>query len=112
MQGTKGGLVTMVLLAAALSGFGYWQFGTLAVGIGEHGEHEHEAHDYAGGERSVGSGDLAAKVLAKYGGSILEVERENEYGRRVFEVKLLDRDGRKRKLLLDAEGRELDRYRD
>ncbi len=100
-------------VAALLGGFGLWQFGALGLGEGDgEREHEHGEEEYARMpgqlEGDTGAGNTAAGVLARYGGSILEVEREHEYGRELFEVKLVDGEGRRREVMVDADGNELE----
>lgn len=110
MQTAKGGILTIVLMAALLAGFGIWQFGGAGIGGSESGERETEEHGHVRSpEPGSGNSDatrLKADILARYGGTILEVEREWEQGREVWEVKLVDGNGQRRKLLVDADGRE------
>ena len=88
-----------------LAGFGLWQFGRIGLGGGEYSEQERDedrsewSSESATGNRV--SAANASDVLARYGGRILEVEREHEHGREIFEIKLVDGDGRKRKVLVD-----------
>jgi len=116
MQTAKGGVTTMVLLAALLAGFGLWQFGGGGLsGEGNDG-HEHEEHEgHPSGERDAGAGSSAAAVsgiLARYGGRVYEMEREYEQGREILEIKLIDRDGRRREFRVNSDGRQLEEERE
>lgn len=46
---------------------------------------------------------IADNLVAQYGGEVLEIEREHENGRAMFEVKGVDAQGRYYKLYLDAQ---------
>jgi len=69
--------------------------------------HDHEdEHDWA--RRSVMAGEIMplAKILDRvdreFGGELIEAEMEDFHGRPAYEIKLIGRDGRMRKLLYDA----------
>ncbi|TAN57699.1 MAG: peptidase [Rhodospirillales bacterium] len=51
--------------------------------------------------------DVIAKVEKDYDGRVLDAEMEHEHGRYVYEIKLLTKDGWRRKLYLDANTLEL-----
>lgn len=103
MQQSKAAVVTMVLLAAGLAGFGAWQFGGVGLFAGEReeGGHEHEERVFRRGGGAEGVEGLAGRIAAEYGGRVVEVEREHEDGREVLEVKIIDSEGTRRKLHLD-----------
>ena len=104
MNNRKGPIITMTLSAVLLAGFGFSQFSGVGLGMGEGDEHEHgEAHGerYGDGSPMAGDGPLRQKIAAEYGGRVTEVEREYEAGRLVYEVKLVDAEGRRRELLVD-----------
>lgn len=99
MEISRRSVAVMLLLGAGLASFGAWQFG--GVSLLEGGErHEHEA---GGEEAEVGETELPPAFLSRLEGRILEVEREREGGRRLFEVKIEEASGRIRELLVDAE---------
>lgn len=95
MQQSKQAVLSMGLLAALLAGFGIWQFGGIGLGGGksEHGEvHELDAEQRVRLER----------IAAEQGGRIVEIEREREDGREVYELKIIDANGKQRELLVDV----------
>lgn len=110
MNNRMGSIVTMSLIAVMLAGFGYWQFAGVSLARGESGEHEHESE---AGERYESAAPIAdrdaliQRIVAQYGGRVTDVERERERGRTVYEVKLVDADGRQRELLVDPESGKL-----
>ena len=107
----KGAVVTMVVLAALLAGIGVWQFGNLGLGGGEEHESEDE-HEYEyeerysqHGETALPSGDASVmleRIASEENARIVEVEREREHGRDVYELKLAEPDGRVREIKVDA----------
>jgi uncharacterized membrane protein YkoI len=114
MQTAKGGMAAMILLGTLLVGFGLWQLGGAGV-IGERGD-EHEREEDGHEWRPIQSTEAripdeqateaaVSEIFERYGGRIYEMEREYENGREVLEVKLIDRDGRKREILLDPGAR-------
>jgi uncharacterized membrane protein YkoI len=80
----------------------------LAVGAGgrEHDDHGDNDHDRA--RRAVQAGEVLPlqevlnRLARRQPGQVLEVELEREAGRWVYEIKLLQPDGRLRKLQVDA----------
>jgi uncharacterized membrane protein YkoI len=104
MKQGKGSLVVMMLASILLAGFGYSQFGTVSLAMQEGGEHEHhEEHAEYQTMRSVESTTMLAGLIARYGGHVTKVEREYGNGRMVYEVKLLDAEGKRRELLVDPD---------
>ncbi len=112
MQQRKGGVLAMLLVAALLTGFGFWQFG--GVGLGD-GEFDDEAYEYGTG-RFWGDGEPLAddkaqsrlsSIAAERGWQIVKQETEHEDGRLVYELKLRDQEGRRHKLIVDARSGEV-----
>ncbi len=92
---------------------------TLAIGLCpvavEAGEREHDDHgdhghdrDHDRARRAVQAGEVLplqevlSRLARRQPGQVLEVELERESGRWVYEIKLLQPDGRLRKLQVDA----------
>ena len=92
-------IVLMTAAGAALATFGFTQFG--AVGITA----DRQAH--AGAASDTGAGQAAQRALALYGGEVKKVEREREHGRDLYEIKLVDAEGRRREVLVDASSGEV-----
>ncbi|CCG40064.1 PepSY domain-containing protein [Magnetospirillum molischianum] len=71
-----------------------------------HGRDHDDEHDWV--RRSVLAGEIMplAKILDRvdreFGGELIEAELDDHHGRPVYEIKLIGRDGRMRKLLYDA----------
>lgn len=109
MQQSKGGVLSMLIVAALLTGFGFWQFGT--VGLGD-GEFEHEESFYRSDRYSgqAGPGSAAAMlngIAEQRGWRIVKQEAERKNGRPVYELKLLDGAGGRHKLVVDARSGEV-----
>ena len=105
----KGAVATVMVLAALLAGIGVWQFGNLGLGGGEEHESddEHEYEERYSQHREVAMpSDDASEILERIASTenarIVEVEREREHGRDVYELKLAGPDGRVRELKVDA----------
>jgi len=87
-------VVTMMLLTAS------------PVRAGGHGHDHDDDHDWV--RRSVLAGEIMPlkqildRVDREFGGELIETELEDFHGRPAYEIKLVDRDGRMRKLLYDA----------
>ena len=106
----KGAIVTMVILSAVLAGLGIWQFGGLGLGGGdEHeaeNEHEYEESDKFSSDRAMPAGYinmLLERIAAEGNGRIIEVERETEGDRDLFEIKLVGPDNRVREIKVDVQ---------
>lgn len=107
MQQSKGGILTMLIIAVGLAGFGFSQFS--GVGLGD-GEFESEEYEYGEERAWRGSGEAApgdaeamlSGIAAERGWRIVEKEREREDGRVVYELKMVDADGERHKLVVDA----------
>lgn len=84
-------------------------FATLLLAIA--GAAVASGHDEAKSLRDAGQimslEDVLSGVREEHNGRVLEAELERERGQYVYEVELLDRDGRVRKLVYDAENGEL-----
>ncbi len=104
----KGAVVTVMVVAAFLAGIGIWQFGNLGLGGGEEheSEDEYEERYMQHRETDVPSGDASAmleRIASNENARIVEVERESEHGRDVYELKLAGPDGRVREIKVDRE---------
>ncbi len=72
-----------------------------------HDDDDHE-RDHDRVRRSVLAGEIVPlttildRVDREFGGEVIETELEGHHGRPVYEIKLIGRDGRMRKLLYDA----------
>ena len=106
----KGAVVTVIVLAALLAGIGVWQFGNLSLGGGEaresEDEHEYEERNKQYSETAMLTDDaslLLVRIASTENARIVEVEREREHGRDVYELKLAGPDGRVREIKVDAE---------
>ena len=103
-----------LLLALAL-GLGF-PAGAAADHGDRHWEDDDHSHDRA--RRAVERGDalpveeVLARLRAQVPGEIMAMEYEHEYGRWVYEFKLIDPAGRLRKVHLDAATGELVEARD
>jgi uncharacterized membrane protein YkoI len=110
MNNRMGPLIAMTLATALLAGFGYSQFAGVAMAGGEGSEHEHESdgeheHNEGYGMPLTPSpeGGVLHQVVARYGGHVTEVEKEYADGRSVLEIELVDGEGHRRELLVDAD---------
>lgn len=108
MKNRIGSITTMALVAALLAGLGYWQFAGVGLTGGEYEgeEREHEAEHDRRPETRASTPELESvkeRLVAEYGGRVIEVEQENDSGRALYEVKLVDADGRRRKVLVDRQ---------
>lgn len=71
-----------------------------------YGHGHDDEHDWV--RRSVLAGEIMPlsrildRVERDFGGELIETELEERHGRPVYEIKLIDRDGRMRKLIYDA----------
>ncbi len=81
----------------------------MAAGAGEHAGGGHDEHDHDRARRAVQAGEILPlqevlnRLARRQPGQVLEVELERESGRCwVYEIKLLQPDGRLLKLQLDA----------
>ncbi len=104
----KGAVLTVVVLAVLLAGIGVWQFGNLGLSAGE--EHEYEEQYTQRREIALPSGDAAAmlaRIASAENARIVEVEREREHGRDVYELKLSGPNGRVREIKVDADSGEV-----
>jgi len=111
MQTTKGGNLAMLLLAVMLAGFGIWQFSGVDLSGGERVERDHDEHEHKWSAEAAiedpETASITAGILARYGGRILEVEREREHSHDYLEIKLSDKEGRRRIIQVDINGHEL-----
>ena len=110
MQQTKGGILTMLIIAVLLAGFGFWQFSGVGLGDGEFEEHEYGEQQRwrDGGQEMPGNAEaMLSGVAAERGWRIVEKERERENGRVVYELKLVDKAGGRHKLVVDAQSGEV-----
>ena len=113
----RGAVLTVVVLAVLLAGIGVWQFGNLGLGGGEEheseDEHEYEEQYTQHREIALPSGDAAVmleRIASEENARIVEVEREREHGRDVYELKLAEPDGHVREIKVDTEtGEVIDR---
>ncbi len=119
MNNRMGPLIAMTLATVLLAGFGYSQFAGVALAGGEVSEHEHERdgeHEhgarYGTAEDPSPEGGVLHQVVARYGGHVTEVEKEHVGGRSVLEIELVDGEGRRRELLVDADTGALLREKD
>jgi len=105
MQQSKIATPLMLVAALLLAAFGISQFGGVSFTAEEHDEE----HGEEGDERDLSAlpPELRARIAAEYDGRIVEVERERENGREVYEIKIVDADGRKREVLVDPQSGEL-----
>lgn len=112
MQQSKGGILSMLIVGALLAGFGFWQFGNVGLGGGEFEDEEHEYREDRAwrerGEAVTGNAEtLLSGIAAERGWRIVERDREREDGRVVYELKLVDEEGRRHKLVVDAQSGEV-----
>lgn len=112
MQKSKGGILTMLVIAVLLAGLGYSQFGNVGLGDGEFEgeEHEHgeERTERDRGQAAQGNAEaMLSGIAAERGWRIVERDRERENGRVVYELKLVDKDGERHKLVVDAQSGEV-----
>ncbi len=110
----RGAVVTVVVLAVLLAGIGVWQFGNLGLGGGEEheseDEHEYEEQYTQRPEIALPSDDAAVMlepIASEENARIVEVEREREHGRDVYELKLSGPNGRVREIKVDADSGEV-----
>jgi uncharacterized membrane protein YkoI len=112
MKKPIGSIATMALVAALLAGVGYWQFAGVGLTGGEHEgeEREHETENDWRPMTQASTSELESvkeRLVAQYGGRVIEVEQENDDGRALFEVKLVDASGQQRKVLVDRQTEEV-----
>jgi hypothetical protein len=80
----------------------------LAASAGEHQDRGHDERDHDRARRAVQAGEVLPlqevlnRLSRRQPGQVLEVELEGDAGRWVYEIKLLQPDGRLLKLKLDA----------
>jgi hypothetical protein len=96
MQHAKAAVPVMLITAALLTALGAQILGN--PGPGQAPETAHPASPAL--PESGPLRTLLDQALADYGGRLLEWELEREHGRRILEIKLLDRDGKRQKLEL------------
>ena len=106
MKKRIGPIITMTLVAGLLGGLGYWQFAGVGLTGGEHEneEREHESEREWRSEGQASTPEIASvkqRLLAEYGGQVIDMETENEDGRARYEISLVDADGRQRQFLVD-----------
>ena len=104
-----GAVITMVILATFLASIGVWQFGHLGLGEGKKHtpenkyeyDEQHTQHDVES-LHPVDTPELLNRIAATHNARIIEVERERERGRDLYEIELIGPDGRKYELKVDA----------
>lgn len=80
----------------------------LADPPGGHGGYGYPRRDHDAARAALASGeirpigDILAAVAASVPGDLVAVELEREHGRWVYEVKVIDPDGRRREVYIDA----------
>ncbi len=98
---------TAWLLAAALA------LAAAAAPAGAHGRSDHErAREAVRSGEAMPLDALLVRVGAAYPGRVLELELEREHGRWVYEIRVLQADGRLLRLDVDAATAEVLRVRD
>ena len=103
----KGAVVTVLVLAALLAGIGVWQFGNLGLRGGEdhEPEDEHEERYTQHRETAMLTDDaslMLERIASTENSRIVEVEREREHGRDLYELRLAGPNGRVREIKVDA----------
>lgn len=99
-----GSVLTMAILAGFLTSIGVWQFGSLSLSGAEH-EHEYEEHHpqyELGSKPTTKISEILDRIKTEENARIIEVEREVERGRDLYEIKLVGDDGRVREIKVDA----------
>lgn len=104
-ENRKGAVATVIVLAAFLAGIGIWQFGNLGFGGSEdhklEDEHAYEERYMQHRETVMPPGDVTVmleRIASDENARIVEIERESEHGRDVYELKLVGSDGRELKI--------------
>lgn len=108
-----GAILTMVLLATFLASVGVWQFGSLDFGGDEH-KHQNELeyeNSYSrlnsNSSPTIDISDVLKRISSEKNVRVIEVEREMERGRDLYEIKIADPDGRVREVKIDAKSGKL-----
>jgi len=96
MHNRKPAIAIMALTAILLAGFGYGQFSHLdLLDAEQHSANPDETQEWV------------QRIVRERGGRLLEVEREYAGERVLYEIELMDAEGRRQELLVDRQTGEI-----